>query len=147
MKKFLSTFLATLLVLTFATSCGKKSEKAKLKLYNWGDYLSPSVVKKFEKEFNCQVIQETFDSNEAMYAKIKAGATQFDVLVPSCYMVNIMVKQDMLLKLDKTLLPNVLKSTFPVFAIYAIEPIVAVPAASVVAAATADFLLEFSVFG
>jgi spermidine/putrescine transport system substrate-binding protein len=109
MKKFLSTFLATLLVLTFATSCGKKSEKAKLKLYNWGDYLSASVVKKFEKEFNCQIIQETFDSNEAMYAKIKAGATQFDVLVPSCYMVNIMVKQDMLLKLDKTLLPNVTK--------------------------------------
>jgi spermidine/putrescine transport system substrate-binding protein len=107
MKKFLCSFLVVLFVATFSTSCGKKSEKAKLKLYNWGDYLSPSVVKKFEKEFNCQVIQETFDSNEAMYAKIKAGATKFDVLVPSCYMVNIMVKQNMLAKLDKTLLPNV----------------------------------------
>ena len=110
MKKILSLFLLILIAVTFTTSCGKKNEKAKLKLYNWGDYLTPSVIKKFEKEFNCQVVQETFDSNEAMYAKIKAGATQFDVLVPSCYMVNIMAKQNMLLKLDKQQLPNVVKN-------------------------------------
>ena len=50
MKKILSLFLLILIAVTFTTSCGKKNEKAKLKLYNWGDYLTPSVIKKFEKE-------------------------------------------------------------------------------------------------
>ncbi|MBL9130072.1 MAG: spermidine/putrescine ABC transporter substrate-binding protein, partial [Verrucomicrobiaceae bacterium] len=47
----------------------------KLHIYTWADYVSPDVVKKFEKKHLCEVVIDTFDSNEGMYAKLKAGAT------------------------------------------------------------------------
>lgn len=77
-----------------------------LNLYTWADYISPEVIAEFEKRFNCRVIIDTFDSNESMYAKIKAGAEGYDILIPSSYMVQVMQQQDMLLKLDPAKLPN-----------------------------------------
>lgn len=53
------------------TSCGNPKET--LHIYNWGDYISDDVIRKFEKEFNCKVKVDVFDSNEAMYAKLKAA--------------------------------------------------------------------------
>ena len=52
-----------------------------LHIYTWADYVSPEVVGKFEKKHGCKVVVDTFDSNESMYAKLKAGATGYD-LVP-----------------------------------------------------------------
>lgn len=89
----------------FIVSCGKS--KPTLHLYIWGDYISPEVVENFENEFNCTVKIDIFDSNEAMYAKLKAGAGGYDVVVPSSYTAVLMNKQNMLLKLDHSLLPNV----------------------------------------
>lgn len=76
-----------------------------LKLYNWGEYMGEDVLWNFEKEFGVKVIAEYFDSNETMYTKLQAGDS-YDVMVPSDYMIERMMKQDMLLELDHDLIPN-----------------------------------------
>ena len=89
-------------------SCG--GSKPVLHIYNWGDYLADSVVEKFEDEFNCKVVIDTFDSNEAMYAKLQAGAGGYDIVVPSAYMASLMYEQKMIQKLDVSRMPNVVKN-------------------------------------
>lgn len=77
-----------------------------LHVFTWADYIDPELVKRFEKENGCKVVIDTFDSNESMYAKIKAGAAGYDLIFPSSYMIPLMVQQDMLQPLDHTSLPN-----------------------------------------
>lgn len=77
-----------------------------LHLYTWADYVSPDVVAKFEKRHHCEVVIDVFDSNESMYARLKAGATGYDLVVPTAYMIQVMQAQGMLARLDHRLLPN-----------------------------------------
>lgn len=77
-----------------------------LHLYTWADYISPDVVKQFEKKHGCKVVIDTFDSNEAMYAKLRAGASGYDLIVPTAYMIQVMHAQGMLQELDHSLLPD-----------------------------------------
>lgn len=72
----------------------------KLVIYNWGDYIDPQLLKDFTKETGVQVQYETFDSNEAMYTKIKQGGTTYDIAIPSEYMISKMKAEKMLTKLD-----------------------------------------------
>ena len=65
------------------------------------------VITEFEKSENCRVILDFFDSNEALYAKVKAGATGYDLYICSSYMVSIMKNQKMLQDLDKGRIPNI----------------------------------------
>jgi spermidine/putrescine transport system substrate-binding protein len=78
-----------------------------LHVYTWADYVNPDLVKRFEKEHGCKVVIDTFDSNETMFAKLKAGATGYDLIFPTSYMVKVMSDQGMLVPLDRALLPNV----------------------------------------
>ncbi|MFF2449486.1 PotD/PotF family extracellular solute-binding protein [Neobacillus sp. NPDC058068] len=75
-------------------------------VFNWGDYIDPDLIKKFEKETGIKVIYETFDSNEAMMTKIEQGGTNYDIAVPSEYMIDKMRHEDLLLPLDHSKLPN-----------------------------------------
>ena len=77
-----------------------------LHIYTWADYINPDLVKRFEKENGCKVVIDTFDSNESMYAKLKAGAKGYDVVFPTSYMVKVMNEQGMLLALDHGKLSN-----------------------------------------
>lgn len=77
-----------------------------LHLYTWADYVSPEVVEKFEKQHGCKVVIDTFDSNESMFAKFKAGATGYDLVFPTAYMIQVMHAQGMLADLDHAKLPN-----------------------------------------
>lgn len=78
-----------------------------LYVYNWSEYMPKSVLTNFTKETGIKVKYSTYDSNEAMYAKIKtAGNSGYDVIVPSTYFVNKMSKEGLLSKIDKTKLPN-----------------------------------------
>ncbi len=86
--------------------CGCAEKKPTLHVYTWSDYVKPELVQRFEQENDCRVVIDTYDSNEAMYAKLKAGATGYDLLFPSSYMVKIMNDQGMLRKLDHARLPN-----------------------------------------
>lgn len=77
-----------------------------LHIFTWADYLSPETVEKFEAAHKCRVVVDTFDSNEAMYAKLKAGASGYDIIVPTAYMIQTMNAEGMLQKLDHSKLPN-----------------------------------------
>ncbi|MEJ6348247.1 ABC transporter substrate-binding protein [Holzapfeliella sp. He02] len=73
-----------------------------LNLYNWGDYIDPELLSKFEEETGYQVVYETFDSNESMYTKIKQGSNHYDLTIPSDYMVEKMKKDDLIQTIDKS---------------------------------------------
>lgn len=79
----------------------------KLYVYNWGEYIDPSLIKKFEKETGIQVVYETFDSNEAMEAKIRNGGTHYDVAFPSEYTVQKLKKAKLLETLNHDKIPNI----------------------------------------
>ena len=96
------------LILTISvllTGCGNK--KPVLNVYNWGDYIDPSVIRDFEKEFNVKVNYNTFATNEDMYVSIKKGGTSYDVAFPSDYMIERMINEDLLEKIDKENIPNI----------------------------------------
>ena len=104
MKKLIAMALASVMLL--AGCGGGSSEGASsadavekygsdtLKLYNWGEYMGEDLISNFEKEFGVKVIVEYFDSNETMYTKLQAGDS-YDVLVPSDYMIERLIKEGM----------------------------------------------------
>lgn len=106
MRKLQSLFIgvvAIILLLTFLVIRLNHSSNASskvLNIYNWGDYIDPDLLKQFEKEYGYKVNYETFDSNEAMEAKIKQGGTAYDIAIPSEYMIQKMKKEKLLLPLD-----------------------------------------------
>jgi spermidine/putrescine transport system substrate-binding protein len=113
MKKLIRVFLGVVMisaVILFAihqlnSSQGYSGENT-LTIYNWGDYIDDDLIKRFEKETGIKVIYETFDSNEAMMTKIEQGGTNYDIAVPSEYMIEKMIEEDLLIPLDKSKLPN-----------------------------------------
>lgn len=104
--KPLLTFIALLTLHAAAAAAGT------LHVFTWADYISPDIVKRFEKEHACKVSIDTFDSNENMYAKLKAGASGYDLVFPSSYIISVMQAQGMIQKLDAARLPN-LKNISP----------------------------------
>lgn len=107
MKKLILTLSALLLACTLFTSCGETKDDGTLYLYNWTYYTPDEVLRAFEKEFNCTVKVDTFDSNEVMYAKLKAGAKGYDIAFPSQDYTSIMIKQGMVQKIDHAKFPNI----------------------------------------
>ncbi len=85
----------------------KGTSGGKLYVFNWTYYTPDSVIEKFEKEYNVDVVYDSFASNEEMFAKLKAGGTGYDITFPSADYVSIMKKEGMLEKIDKTKLKNV----------------------------------------
>lgn len=71
-----------------------------LTIFNWGDYIDPELITAFEEESGLKVVYETFDSNEAMYTKVQQGGTKYDIVVPSEYMIERMIEEDLLHPLD-----------------------------------------------
>jgi len=94
-------------VAALMTMAGCGRARPVLSVYTWADYIKPGLVRRFEREHACRVILDTYDSNEAMYAKLKAGARGYDILIPSSYMVSLMFDQGMLLPLDRGKIPNI----------------------------------------
>lgn len=77
-----------------------------LLLYNWSEYMDPDLLTQFGEEFGVTVTEDTFTSNEALLAQIRAGGAGYDVIIPSDYMVEIMADEGILLPLDKDAIPN-----------------------------------------
>ncbi|MGN0159898.1 MAG: ABC transporter substrate-binding protein [Lachnospiraceae bacterium] len=103
MKRLVKAVLLAMTAVMIA-GCGS-GEKKTLKVYNAGEYIDKTLLTKFEKENNCTVIYETFDSNESMYTKIMSGE-QYDILVPSDYMIERLIKEDFLQPIDWTKISN-----------------------------------------
>lgn len=107
MKKLVKIALASVLSLSTLAGCGSSSQGASktLKVFNWGEYVDRDVISGFENEFDCKVIYETFDSNETMYTKL-LGGDKYDVMVPSEYMIERLIKEDLLQKIDWNVMTN-----------------------------------------
>ena len=94
---------AAVLLIVFVKFGGSKEERPfegqTLHIYNWGEYTGENIIADFEKETGATVIQENFDSNEQMYIKV-ANKEPYDILVPSDYMIERLIQEDLLQKLD-----------------------------------------------
>lgn len=104
MKKMSLILVVVLMMGVILTGCGE--EKPYINVYNWGDYIDQSVLDDFEEEYGIEVKYDMYETNEDMYIKIKQGGSAYDVLFPSDYMIERMIREDMLVKLDKDNVPN-----------------------------------------
>lgn len=124
-KKFLALFLAVIvatipIIPTYAAEVDSsediydqfKGKNISINVYNWGEYISDGsegsldVNVAFQERTGIKVNYTTFATNEEMYAKIKSGGADYDVIIPSDYMVSRMIEEDMLLPLDYANIPN-----------------------------------------
>ncbi len=103
--RLLTGFLAIIMVLSVLAGCSS-GKRETLTVYNWADYIDESVLKEFEKEYGVKIIYETFSTNEDMYVKLKSGGASYDVLFPSDYMIERMIKEDMLEKINMDNIDN-----------------------------------------
>ena len=83
-----------------------QEEEKVLNVYNWSDYIAEDTLKTFEKETGIKVRYDNFDNNEIVHAKLVAGKTGYDVVVPSSYWAKIQADGGLLMKLDKAKIPN-----------------------------------------
>ena len=98
MKKLLVALVALLI----AASPAFAEEAKELNVFSWSDYIPQEVVNGFTKETGIKVVLSTYESNEAMYAKLKLlGAKGYDLVIPSGYFVEVMAQDNLLAKLDK----------------------------------------------
>lgn len=122
MKRTVTVLLILALSATFLlpsfTSCSSKQDALTLYVYNWGEYISDGSAESLdvnaEFESYCKEVlgmdvtvnYSTFSSNEDMYAKISSGAAVYDVIIPSDYMIERMIAEDLLAPLDISKIPN-----------------------------------------
>lgn len=106
MKKLLISAMSAIMALSL-TACGSKDNSDKpfagqeLHLYNWGEYMGENLIADFEDLTGATVVVDYFDSNEQMYIKVANGES-FDILVPSDYMIERLIQEDLLQPLDKS---------------------------------------------
>jgi putrescine transport system substrate-binding protein len=89
-----------------ATSAAAQGEPKVLNVLNWADYIGPDTIKQFEKETGIKVRYDTFDSNETLHARLVAGKTGYDVVVPSSHFAKKQIDAGLFLPLDRAQLPN-----------------------------------------
>jgi spermidine/putrescine-binding protein len=89
-----------------AAACEAGETDGDLALYNWSDYMDPDLLDAFADEYGVSVTEDYYPSNEEMLARVQAGGVAYDVIVPSDYMVEIMIEEGLLLELDHDAIPN-----------------------------------------
>ncbi|MDR0301878.1 MAG: extracellular solute-binding protein [Treponema sp.] len=107
-RKITYLVLLAVLIMPAVVSCSFFG-KQKLYIYNWTYYTPDSLIEKFEEEFNARIIYDEFASNEDMFAKLKSSKSKrgsYDIVFPSKDFVPIMIRQDMLERIDKSKIPN-----------------------------------------
>ena len=104
MKKIFALTLITAMLFSLA-GCSSEDVPT-LTVYNWGDYIGEGVIEQFEEEFGCKVNYEMFDQNEDMYTKITKAGGEYDVVIPSEYMIERMIGEGLLAELNHENIPN-----------------------------------------
>jgi len=102
------SFIGGLLAATaLLVSAPVRADKEKvLNVYNWADYIAPDTIKNFEKETGIKVRYDNFDSNEVLHAKLIAGRTGYDIVVPGSHFAKMQIEGGLFMPLDKSKLPN-----------------------------------------
>jgi spermidine/putrescine transport system substrate-binding protein len=106
-RHFIVTSTAAIAASTMPSCTSTAGGGKKLTLFTWADYLSDKAKAGFEKAHDCTLVIDTFDSNEAMLAKLESGASGYDLLVPSSYAVQSLKRKGLIQKLDHAKIPNI----------------------------------------
>ena len=125
MKKILARAISAVLVtqsVLLASACGETKDPSEypvpelvgteINVFNWGENISDGsddsmdINAEFEKKYGITVNYTNYDSNETMYTKLKSGAVSYDIIIPSDYMIERLIKEDMLKKVDMSKIPN-----------------------------------------
>ncbi len=89
-----------------APAHAQAAEPKVLNIYNWSDYIADDTIKNFEKETGIRVRYDNYDNNEILQAKLMAGKTGYDIVVPSAHFAKLQIQSGLFRKLDRSLLPN-----------------------------------------
>ena len=103
-----------LLAILLATASFSAAARDELHLYNWNNYISDATITRFEQQCKCKVVQDYYSDNEEMLAKLAAGATGYDLIVPGGDAVEALIRSNQLRPLDKSQLPN-LENINPIY--------------------------------
>lgn len=108
MKKSIALLLCGILAAFSLSGCGSENsgQNGEVYVYNWGEYIDPGTISMFEEETGIKVVYDEFDTNEAMYPKVAAGSSAYDVICPSDYMIKKMIDNDLLQTLNFDNMPN-----------------------------------------
>lgn len=108
MKKMMSVLLTAVFCVSLLSGCGNSAggENGEVYVYNWGEYIDPETITMFEEETGIKVIYDEFETNEIMYPKVEAGASVYDVVCPSDYMIQKMIENNLLAELNFDNMPN-----------------------------------------
>ncbi len=107
MKKKIVFGLAVVLAAFTLAGCGSQAGKnGEVVVYNWGEYIDPDTIDMFEEETGIKVVYDEFETNEIMYPKVESGATVYDVICPSDYMIEKMIENDLLAEINWENIPN-----------------------------------------
>lgn len=87
-------------------ACEPGQTDGDLVFYNWSDYIDPELITQFEEEAGVSVTSDYYPSNEELLAKVQSGGSGYDVIVPSDYMVSIMIEEGLLMELNRDAIPN-----------------------------------------
>jgi putrescine transport system substrate-binding protein len=98
-------FALALLAASFAASA-QNAEPKELNIYNWSDYIADDTIKNFEKETGIKVRYDNYDNNEILHAKLVAGKTGYDIVVPGAHFAKNQIEGGLFQKLDRAQLPN-----------------------------------------
>lgn len=108
-KKGISLIAVCSLAAASLTGCGEASSgtsNGEVVVYNWGEYIDPETISMFEQETGIKVVYDEFETNEIMYPKVEAGASKYDVICPSDYMIQKMIDNDLLAEINFDNIPN-----------------------------------------
>lgn len=103
---FLSLLIFIFTLITSTDVLAQKKLAKEIHVFTWTKYISQAAIDGFNKEFGVKVIVDTYASNEDLLAKLQAGATGYDLIFPSDYMVAIMIKENLLANIDMKNIPN-----------------------------------------
>ncbi|MBQ9983533.1 MAG: extracellular solute-binding protein [Lachnospiraceae bacterium] len=110
-KKWMNRIVAVILTIALIIGSVQLYKKSggtnQVVVYNWGEYIDPIVLEMFTEETGIEVIYDEYETNEVMYPKVASGATQYDIVCPSDYMIQKMLENDMLAEIDFDNIPNI----------------------------------------
>ena len=105
-RRGVTAAMACIFVVVVALLTGATSSQPVVNVCSWGEYIDEELITRFEEETGIRVNYQTAESNETLYSLLKSGGADYDVIVPSDYMISQLIEEDMLAELDYSRIPN-----------------------------------------